>query len=697
MEWLVSRARVLALVGVVGFHAQVWADAPNASVQNDSLIPDVESFLDTGHMNLGVSKNTQLRIRGDESAPVVEMRSETLRFMDRLPIEADQFAEVAEDAGSAVPNAVDSVVPVQQPQPVAIKSTALTQASPELAAPEIQYTPANAVAKGTVSKKAAGLTRATVAEPVGSARPKGFVFHEYLAKPAPQKPAHDGSGFHLGPLASDMNSAKNARNASVAAARKVKGMSTRFDRPETPVEPAATVDEDTAALGLHPSMPTPTTPHGDAYAETRVNGSLAPEVFAPEPALARATVAPEQNYGSTITRLDEIEEYSNLDVDPADLVVSAPVPVQDPVTAQEPAAVDIGANASEGWEPVDLRTVELKTDLAGTNVNDPTQATANDQALARKAVQMGFELVQRRANYSARARFVEALTIVARSLDEQTYSTTHVAALERGLKAYEEAEDFFPSATRPDRMVNLAAVLGGHETTLLEGVDPDRLSHRVCVREYMAFAEHELLTAVGSDPEASQALYGLGRLEAVDQTSTTESQRVRAHRVLMLYQTALKVNKQNYSAANELGVLLARAGQLEEAESALKHCISVSQEPTAYVNLASVYRRMGRMGEAANATQSAQVAKNRSAGPTYIASRPSVEWVDNGTFANMPTTNFNPQPSQPQRNESTMQRLPAVDEPAPTKPQGRSPSAASHKGSRKSNRNTRKGFWGFGK
>ncbi len=294
------------------------------------------------------------------------------------------------------------------------------------------------------------------------------------------------------------------------------------------------------------------------------------------------------------------------------------------------------------WE-VDIRNVEVDTRNQTTSLPAPVHATADDKLLANKAVQMGFELVQRRANYSARARFVEALRIVARSLDEQSFSTRHSASLQRALTAYKEAEDFFPSATRPDENVNLHVIVGGHDTPIMNDANAADLSPRRCVREYLAFAEQEFVKALGNEQFASQALYGLGRLESAIETTTTGSSDVRATRSLTLHQSALKISQDNYAAANELGVLLAQYGQFDNAVAALQHCVKISPQATAWKNLSQVYRRMGRDEDAQVAAMNAQ--KTLAAAPRapFVATRPRVEWVDANQFASVPAMDPNAQ------------------------------------------------------
>ena len=139
------------------------------------------------------------------------------------------------------------------------------------------------------------------------------------------------------------------------------------------------------------------------------------------------------------------------------------------------------SNQSKAWSPLDIR--EVKMDAA--TIGEPKQMTRHASEEGRReadaAVRLGFGLVQRGAPYSARARFIEALRTVARSLDDQNSTSSHSAALRRALSAYQEAADFFPKSTRPDRDVNLGFVVGGHATDVLQHADVQNITPSQCV------------------------------------------------------------------------------------------------------------------------------------------------------------------------------------------------------------------------
>jgi hypothetical protein len=74
------------------------------------------------------------------------------------------------------------------------------------------------------------------------------------------------------------------------------------------------------------------------------------------------------------------------------------------------------------------------------------------------------------------------------------------------------------------------------------------------------------------------------------------------------------VAPQNVLAGNELGVLLAQHGHLDEAESLFKQCVATDASPEAWQNLAVVYARKGNSVASQTAmTESSKLAASQRA------------------------------------------------------------------------------------
>jgi tetratricopeptide (TPR) repeat protein len=245
-----------------------------------------------------------------------------------------------------------------------------------------------------------------------------------------------------------------------------------------------------------------------------------------------------------------------------------------------------------------------------------------------------YGMAQKGMLFSAKRELVQALQLVAQARDVQSRATIHSQALSAGLTALKEAEDFSPSSNRGDPL-DVSSVARGHRTTILKSAAD--LPPVVAQQQYFAYAQQQLALAAGNEPGASHALYTLGKIHAATSAEGNASQSLDGPRAMVFYQAALAVDARNYLAANELGVLLARYGQLDEARRALVHSVSTRPHAQGWQNLAVVHRRLGEPELARLAEHERELlAKNPAAAPHTSADQ-LIEWVDPKTFASRGT------------------------------------------------------------
>jgi len=101
---------------------------------------------------------------------------------------------------------------------------------------------------------------------------------------------------------------------------------------------------------------------------------------------------------------------------------------------------------------------------------------------------------------------------------------------------------------------------------------------------------------------------------------------------IVFHQAALATDGGNWLAANELGVLLARYGQLADARRLLLHSVSVHPHVEGWHNLAIVHGRLGETDLAQRAEHERQLLA-RLGGKSSAESSEMVRWVDPQTFA----------------------------------------------------------------
>jgi tetratricopeptide (TPR) repeat protein len=245
-------------------------------------------------------------------------------------------------------------------------------------------------------------------------------------------------------------------------------------------------------------------------------------------------------------------------------------------------------------------------------------------------VRYAFSLAGRGAVHTARVELTDALKLVAMALDADQRMTHHTAAMVAGLTALREADDFAVRDSQADVRIDVARLVATHKTPVLKDTVGPGTTPIEALQAYYTCGRQQLVIAGGQQVGASMALYGLGRV----QLSTGDPQGMNGPKAITLQQAALAVDPQNYMAANELGVLLARYGQLSEAEAALRHSIAISPQPESWRNLAEVHRRQGQGQLEAQARRQGedQLAARRSGKTPNPMASGIVDWVDPATF-----------------------------------------------------------------
>lgn len=276
-------------------------------------------------------------------------------------------------------------------------------------------------------------------------------------------------------------------------------------------------------------------------------------------------------------------------------------PPATPPPAQMMAAARTLPATAPAWD--DMRSVNRGASYShagGAFAASPPQSAARNQPTLCQAAELSdraFAMAHRGMLYAARVDLIQALELIAQALDAQRPAGPHAAALASGLAALERAsEAHLPAAER---------------------------------QQHLAYAHNQLVAAAAGVPAASQTLYRLGKVHSALATHDNDCGALYEAQAIALHQAALLVDGANHLAANELGVLLARRGELAEARRLLTHSLSIQPHAEGWHNLAVVHRRLGEEDLARRAEQERQLAARRS--PT-TASADAVRWVDRQTF-----------------------------------------------------------------
>ena len=217
-------------------------------------------------------------------------------------------------------------------------------------------------------------------------------------------------------------------------------------------------------------------------------------------------------------------------------------------------------------------------------------------------IEYGKALARRGAAFTARQEFFAALRIVAQAADSQVGSVHHTRCLKEAIVAMREAEDFFISDTESQMIVNVRQILEDHTSPVIDPTAANNLTPIQALQQYYGFAQARIREACGTNVVSGEALYCLGKLHSLLAKHDPKQDPLNIAKAIVFHKVALDANPANYQSANELGVLLAKSGQMNEAVHLLRRSLKIRQTPQTWKNLADLHARQGQTTLAAKAS-----------------------------------------------------------------------------------------------
>lgn len=250
-------------------------------------------------------------------------------------------------------------------------------------------------------------------------------------------------------------------------------------------------------------------------------------------------------------------------------------------------------------------------------------------------VEYGKSLSRRGATYGARQEFFGALGVIARGNDLQTGGNAHTTALSRAMRALREVQDFAVRNAETQIGMNVSEILETHQTHIISANEAAIMTPVEAMQRYFTFAHQQLDFAGGSNVVVAEALFCLGKLHTVMAKHQPETLDVA--QAIVFHRAALSSDAQNYRSFNELGVLLARSGQLTEAESLFKKSLQIRPAPETWQNLAKTHDRQGEVGLAQLAQTEFSIAAQ-----TELIQSPSTQitWLPQQAFNQVGPADF---------------------------------------------------------
>ncbi|TWT36730.1 hypothetical protein KOR34_16700 [Posidoniimonas corsicana] len=373
----------------------------------------------------------------------------------------------------------------------------------------------------------------------------------------------------------------------------------------------------------------------------------------------------------TPTRLDPrdlfTEEQSVLVAPPAPAaqpaapsVASAPTPK--PVTARPapPAAeiTPIGPSDEDAYYEDDAAALVASTPHDELLTYTPAATEISQRVIGE--VQTAFALGRHGALYAARGRFIEVIRVIALAKDAEQSTDRYSRALDEGLTALAEAQDFLPGGV-VSKELSVAEVAASHRTPMLRGKPRSTWAlPQEAAAMYYRYAEQKLATAVAGEQAGSMALYGLGKTH--DRLAAVENSSAERQISLAMHRAAITAHHGNHLASNELGVGLARVGRYEKAAAELQKSINQGGGSTVYHNLAHVQHKLGQPRLAAESARQAERIASRERAAGEFSRQRGVEWVAPDELARQSSPAGAPPQPQPQ-SPPTIAAAPAPPEP----------------------------------
>ena len=295
--------------------------------------------------------------------------------------------------------------------------------------------------------------------------------------------------------------------------------------------------------------------------------------------------------------------------------------------------------------------VELTSNI--TPLQMPLSESAAQQAVHH--IEYGKSLSRRGAAFAARQEFISALRVIAQQNDARSGGMEFTKSLQRALMAMKEAKDFMVQDEQV--MLNVSRVIESHHSEILTQDEAANMTPVMALQKYLATAENGLDMAGGRNVVSAEALYCLGKLHTMMSTSSRKPGGLDLASSVAFHRAALKSDAQNHRSANELGVLMAQSGRLEEAKELFKQSLRIRQSPLTWTNLAKTHQRLGEV-------QFAQMAERESriAGTAQVASNASIQWVNNRDFNAMQPSEVMAQPGKTQTIPKVGAQRPQVAE-----------------------------------
>ena len=277
-------------------------------------------------------------------------------------------------------------------------------------------------------------------------------------------------------------------------------------------------------------------------------------------------------------------------------------------SARQISEFDNNLDEPEPFAPSDDELFEFENGDSESMQIDPPQLPSRPQVaevaapirlpegVLTKAIQhieYGKALARRGAVFGAKNEFHNALRLIAQAVDYQNNSQAYSESLYKAMVALKEADDFYRAQGENDGRVDVDSIARHHESRILSVAQMREMNCVSAMQEYYNFIQRNFAVAGGKSIVASEAMFCLGKLYVMKGKDIVEGSPLDNAKAIVHHRAALECNQRNYKSANELAVLLAKTGRLDQAKNLLVHSLKIQQVPQAWENLAFIHEQLG--------------------------------------------------------------------------------------------------------
>ena len=209
-------------------------------------------------------------------------------------------------------------------------------------------------------------------------------------------------------------------------------------------------------------------------------------------------------------------------------------------------------------------------------------------------IEYGKSLARRGATFGAQKEFQNALRLVAQAIDYQNNTRGLTGRLSSAFLALREADDFYYAQSEHEGIVDVATIAKHHDSKILNEQTAIRMTPVDAMQAYYNYVQEQFIACTGKSVVAGEALYCLGKLYVVKGKSVVDGSQLDNAKAIVHHRSAIGCDNRNYKSANELAVLLAKSGRMEQAKNLLVHSLKIKQIPRAWENLAFIHQQMGQ-------------------------------------------------------------------------------------------------------